>query len=184
MPVELGDTSNLTDSPIEPGRFLTPEFLDVDQVRIYFGIKQSCIQLLAPWAESTSRTTWTSKSRSSAPPGLLEGQQYKQEQLEEAHRDRMEADQRREQHGVEDMLTPTARLDWKAIIPEPMPLPPAEAPDPHRGQLKQKFPDITEEIGEIYAELTAPGVEWKAKAFEKRVGDAQHRFWKRSGNGI
>jgi hypothetical protein len=47
MPVELSDnTNNLTDSPIEPGRFLTPEFLDVDQVRIYFGIKQSLLYRL------------------------------------------------------------------------------------------------------------------------------------------
>jgi hypothetical protein len=40
-PVELGNNNDLTDSPVEPGRFLTPEFLDVHQVRIYFGLKQS-----------------------------------------------------------------------------------------------------------------------------------------------
>jgi hypothetical protein len=47
MPVELGEVNNqLTDSPVEPGRFLAPEFLDVDQVRIYFGIKQSLLYRL------------------------------------------------------------------------------------------------------------------------------------------
>jgi hypothetical protein len=47
MPIELGgNTNNLTDSPVEPGRFLAPEFLDVDQVRIYFGIKQSLLYRL------------------------------------------------------------------------------------------------------------------------------------------
>jgi Helix-turn-helix domain len=47
MSVQLGDTTNnLTNSPVEPGRFLTPEFLDVDQVRIYFGIKQSLLYRL------------------------------------------------------------------------------------------------------------------------------------------
>jgi Helix-turn-helix domain len=47
MPVELTTINNqLTDSPVEPGRFLAPEFLDVDQVRIYFGIKQSLLYRL------------------------------------------------------------------------------------------------------------------------------------------
>jgi hypothetical protein len=47
MPVQLGEINNqLTDSPVEPGRFLAPEFLDVDQVRIYFGIKQSLLYRL------------------------------------------------------------------------------------------------------------------------------------------
>lgn len=47
MPVELGEVNNqLTDSPVEPGRFLAPQFLDVDQVRIYFGIKQSLLYRL------------------------------------------------------------------------------------------------------------------------------------------
>ncbi len=45
MPVELSN-NYLTDSPIEPSRFLTPEFLDVDQVRIYFGLKQSLLYRL------------------------------------------------------------------------------------------------------------------------------------------
>ena len=31
----------LTASPVESGRFLTPEFLDIDGVREFFGLKQS-----------------------------------------------------------------------------------------------------------------------------------------------
>jgi hypothetical protein len=48
MPVKLTEVNNnqLTDSPIEPGRFVTPEFLDVDQVRAYFGLKQSFLYRL------------------------------------------------------------------------------------------------------------------------------------------
>jgi Helix-turn-helix domain len=62
MPVELSDnTNNLTDSPIEPGRFLTPEFLDVDQVRIYFGIKQSLLYRLL--AENKIRAVSIRKTR-------------------------------------------------------------------------------------------------------------------------
>jgi hypothetical protein len=46
MPVELSNTNDLTISPVEAGRFLTPEFLDVDQVRLYFGLKQSLLYRL------------------------------------------------------------------------------------------------------------------------------------------
>jgi len=45
MPAELSE-NYLTDSPVEPSRFLTPEFLDVDQVRVYFGIKQTLLYRL------------------------------------------------------------------------------------------------------------------------------------------
>jgi hypothetical protein len=46
MLVELSDSNQLTKAPVEPGCFVTPEFLDVDQVRIYFGIKQSLLYRL------------------------------------------------------------------------------------------------------------------------------------------
>jgi hypothetical protein len=46
MPVELPDFSKLTYSPVDAGQFLTPEFLDVDGVRVYFGLKQSLLYRL------------------------------------------------------------------------------------------------------------------------------------------
>jgi len=46
MPVELSNTKDPTISPVEAGRFLTPEFLDVDQMRAYFGLKQSLLYRL------------------------------------------------------------------------------------------------------------------------------------------
>jgi hypothetical protein len=45
--VKFSEVNNqLTDSPIEPGRFVTPEFLDVQGVRGYFGLKQSFLYRL------------------------------------------------------------------------------------------------------------------------------------------
>jgi hypothetical protein len=44
------------------------------------------------------------------PPGLIEGQQRKQEQREEAARDRMEADQQREMDEAEDIQRPPMNL--------------------------------------------------------------------------
>jgi hypothetical protein len=46
MPVKLGNTIDLTISPVGAGQFLTPEFGDVDQVRVYFGLKQSLLYRL------------------------------------------------------------------------------------------------------------------------------------------
>jgi hypothetical protein len=47
MSVKFNEVSNqLTYSPIEPGQFLTPEFLDVQGVRVYFGLKQSFLYRL------------------------------------------------------------------------------------------------------------------------------------------
>jgi hypothetical protein len=46
MPVELRNTNDLTWAPVSPGSFSTPEFLDVDQVRGYFGLKQSLLYRL------------------------------------------------------------------------------------------------------------------------------------------
>jgi hypothetical protein len=46
MPVNLGNTTNLTFAPVEPGQLVVPEFLDVDQVRGYFGLKQSLLYRL------------------------------------------------------------------------------------------------------------------------------------------
>jgi hypothetical protein len=47
MPVKLGNTKELTISAVEAGRFLTtPEFGDVDQIRAYFGLKQSLLYRL------------------------------------------------------------------------------------------------------------------------------------------
>jgi Helix-turn-helix domain len=46
MPVELGNLNDLTIASVESGRFSSPEFLDVDQVRSYFGLKQSLLYRL------------------------------------------------------------------------------------------------------------------------------------------
>jgi hypothetical protein len=46
MLVERSEITELTDSPVEPGNFTTPEFLDVNQVRQYFGLKQSFLYRL------------------------------------------------------------------------------------------------------------------------------------------
>src|SRR5437588_540541 len=44
---ELGEVvRQLTASPIESGRFLAPEFLDIDGVRDFFGLKQSFVYRL------------------------------------------------------------------------------------------------------------------------------------------
>jgi hypothetical protein len=40
VPVELSNNP-LTYLPIEPGQFVMPGFLDVQGVRVYFGLKQS-----------------------------------------------------------------------------------------------------------------------------------------------
>jgi NDP-sugar pyrophosphorylase family protein len=47
MPVEFSNPNQLTSAPVEAGQFVaTPEFLDVDQVRTYFGLKQSLLYRL------------------------------------------------------------------------------------------------------------------------------------------
>lgn len=47
MPVELDNANQLRNRLAEPATSaLMPEFLDVDQVRIYFGIKQSLLYRL------------------------------------------------------------------------------------------------------------------------------------------
>jgi hypothetical protein len=47
MSVHLSETQEQrTALPIEPAAFLTPEFLDVNGCRIYFGLKQSLLYRL------------------------------------------------------------------------------------------------------------------------------------------
>jgi hypothetical protein len=41
MSPSFNGTREFTEAPVEPGRFSSPEFLDIDGVRGYFGLKQS-----------------------------------------------------------------------------------------------------------------------------------------------
>jgi hypothetical protein len=41
MSPSFSGTREFTEAPVEPGRFSSPEFLDIDGVRGYFGLKQS-----------------------------------------------------------------------------------------------------------------------------------------------
>jgi hypothetical protein len=118
-------------------------------------------------------------------PGLIEGQQRKKEEIEQAHRDRMEADRQRELDEAERYSDECHSHARTAIWPQPEMQKPVTRPEPKReespdeqvAKLAAKFGELPEvdvhAIGNAYkAECEKDGGPWKNNVFEKRVGKA------------
>jgi helix-turn-helix protein len=115
------------------------------------------------------------------PPGLLEEQERKQEELNEARRDRTEADRQRKSDGDEYRPTPAAPMERKPVLPEPTPEPKVqESLADFIARLTTEFPDVqVPKLATDYqVECDESGRPWNKKTLQKRIGEAYDRFLK------